>query len=81
MKNLATFFKGADVFIPKACISRSTFNSWVLQFREGRTSVRDKSRPGKAEAVAPTMVANVEVFVNNDRKVALQVVANQFNIG
>ena len=29
----------------KACISNSTFYSWVSQFREGRTSVRYKPRP------------------------------------
>ena len=29
----------------------------------------------------PTMVANVEVFVNKDRRVTLQETANQFSIG
>ena len=36
----------------KACISHSTFCSCVSQFREGRTSVRDKPRRGRlAETV------------------------------
>ena len=31
------------------------------------TSMRDKPRPGKpTEVVTPTLVANVEVFVNKD---------------
>ena len=34
-----------------------------------------------AEAVTPTMVANVEVFVNKDCRVTLQEVASQFSIG
>ena len=35
---------------------------------EGRTSVRDKPRPGRpAEAVTPTTMTNIEVFVNIDR--------------
>ena len=29
----------------KACTSRSTFYSWVSQFREGRTDERNKLRP------------------------------------
>ena len=42
----------------------------------------DKPRPGRpTEAVTPTMVANVEVFVNKDRRVTLQEIANQFSIG
>ena len=32
------------------------------------------------EAVTPTMVANVEVFVDKDLRVTLQEVANQFRI-
>ena len=66
----------------EACVYRLTFYSWISQFREDRTSVRPKSRPGRpAEAVTPTMLANVEVFVNKDRRVTLQEVANQFSIG
>ena len=46
------------------------------------TCMRDKSRPGTpAEAVIPTMVANVEVFVNKNYRLTLQDVANQFCIG
>ena len=63
----------------KACISRATFYNCVSQFREGRTSMRDKHRP--AEAVTPTMVVNGEVFVKTDQRVTLQEVANQFIIG
>ena len=38
----------------------------------------DKLRPGRpAEAVPPTMVANVEFFVNRDHRVTLQKVASQ----
>ena len=62
----------------KACISHSTFYSWVSQFREGRTSLRDKPRPGRqAEAVTSTMLADVEVFVNKDCRVTLQELAKQ----
>ena len=44
--------------------------------------MRDKPRPGRpAEAVTPTMVVNVEVFVNKDHRVTLQEVANQLSIG
>ena len=32
-----------------------------------------------AEAVTPTIVVNVEIFVNKDRSVTLQEVANQFS--
>ena len=57
----------------EARISRSTFYSWVSQFRERRTSVWDKPRPRRLdEAVTPTLVANVEMFVNKDRRVTLQ---------
>ena len=74
MKNLATFFKG--------CRGVYNLNSWVSQFREGRTSVRDKPRPRRpAEAVTPTIVANVEVLVNKNCRVTLQKVANQLSIG
>ena len=44
----------------------------------------DKPRPGRpTEAVTSTMVANVEVFVNKDRRVTLQEIAtgSQFSIG
>ena len=34
-----------------------------------------------AEAVIPTMVANVEAFVNKDRRVTLEEVANKLSIG
>ena len=57
------------------------FYSWVSQFEEGRTSIRDKPRPGRpAVAVTPTVVANVEVFVNKGCRVTLLTVANQFSI-
>ena len=49
---------------------------------EDSTSVRDKPRPGRpAEAVAPTMVTNVQGFVNKDSRMPLQEVAYQFSIG
>ena len=64
----------------KACVYRPTFYSWDSQFREGRTCVRDKPWPARpAESMTPTMVANIEVLVNKDRRVTLQEVANQFN--
>ena len=54
----------------KACISRPTFYSWFSQLREGRASVTDKPRSRRpaeamtlqwaAEAVTPSMAANVE---------------------
>ena len=82
-------FQRLQQILSKACISRSTFNSWILQFREDKTSVREKPWPGGVgtgwvvgtEAVPPTMVANVEIFVNKDRRVTLQKVANQLSIG
>ena len=41
-----------------------------------------KPRPGRPpEAMIPTMVANVEIFANKDRRVTLQEVANEFSIG
>ena len=44
--------------------------------------MRDQPRLGRpAEAVTPTMVANVEVFVNKDYRVTLYGVAHQFSIG
>ena len=44
--------------------------------------MRDKPRPGRpAETVNPTLVANVEVFVNKDRRVTLQNIADQFSTG
>ena len=65
-------FQSLQKSFSKACISSSTFYSWVSQFREGRTSMRDKPRPGRpAETVTPSVVANVEVFVNKDGRVAL----------
>ena len=43
--------------------------------------MRDKPRPGRpSKAVTPTVVANVEVFVNKYSRVMLQEVANQFSI-
>ena len=66
----------------KACIVRSTFCSLVTQFRMGRTSVRNNLWPGcPDEAVNLTMVANVEVFVNKDRRVTLHGVTDQLSIG
>ena len=57
----------------KACLACSTFYSLVSQIREGRTSVKDKPRPGRpGEAVTTTMVANVEVFANKDHRMTLQ---------
>ena len=48
---------------------------------EDRKSVSDKPRLGRpTEAATPTMVANVEGFVNKDRRVTLQEVAKQFRI-
>jgi hypothetical protein len=67
------------------CVSRSIFYnlvSQISQFREGRTSVCDRPRTGRsAEAVTPTMVANVKAFVNKNRRVTLEEVANKFSIG
>ena len=49
---------------------------------EGRTNVRDKPRPGRpTEAVTPTMVVNLEVFVKKEHRVTLQEVVNQFSTG
>ena len=43
--------------------------------------MRDKPRPGRpTEAVTPTVMANVEVFVNKGCRVTLLTVANQFSI-
>ena len=43
--------------------------------------MKDKHRPGRpAEAVTPTIVVNVEVFVHKDCRVKLQEVADQFSI-
>ena len=39
-------FQRLQQILSKACISRSTFNSWILQFREDKTSVREKPWPG-----------------------------------
>ena len=80
-KNLAIFFKGCRKVFSKACLSHSTFYSWISQFREDRTRLRDKPRPGQpAKAMTPEMVANDEVFVNKDCRVTLQDVVNQFSI-
>jgi histone-lysine N-methyltransferase SETMAR len=66
----------------RAALIRSTFYNWVSQFREGRTSVFDRRRTGRpAEAVTPTMVANVKAFVKKNRRVTLEEVANKFSIG
>ena len=44
--------------------------------------MRDNPRTGRpAEAVTPTMLTNVEVFVNKDRRMTLREVANRFSIG
>ena len=44
--------------------------------------MRNNSRPQRpAETVTPAMVANVETFVNKDRRVTLHEVATQFSIG
>ena len=52
----------------KACISRSTFYCWVSQFRSRQDKCEGQASTGRpAEAVTPTMVANVEVFINKDR--------------
>ena len=41
--------------------------------------MRDKPRSGNpTEAMVPTMVANVEVFVNKDQRVTLREIANPF---
>ena len=48
------------------------------------TGVRDKPRPGRpAEAVTPTIVANIRNFINKDRRVTLQEIAITYhcNIG
>ena len=58
----------------RICISRSIFKSWVSQFREGRTSVRDKPMPGRPVG------GGCWGFVNNVRRVTLQEVANQLSI-
>ena len=83
MKNLATFFfQMLQKSSSKICISRSTFYSLVSQFVEDSTSVRDKPRSGRpAEAVTPTMVTNVQGFVNKDSRMPLQEEAYQFSIG
>ena len=75
MKFLAADFKACrEVFLKPA------YPIQLSQFREGRTGIRDK--PGRlAEAVTPSIVVNVEVFVNKDRRVTLLESANQFNIG
>ena len=53
-------FKGVKT-IYAFLLTRSTFYSWVSQLCKNRTSVKDKPRPERpAEAVTPTMVANVE---------------------
>ena len=63
------------MYFSKACISRSTFFSWVSQ---DRTSGRNKPWPGRpTEAVAPTMVVNVEFlflffFVSRNHRGTLQ---------
>ena len=74
------FPKAAKIFFLKACISRASFCSW-LKFIEGRTSVRNKPRPGRpTEAVTPTTLANLDIYVNKDHSTTLKEVANQFSI-
>jgi hypothetical protein len=59
-----------------------TFNLLQLGFVKGKTSVCDRPRTGRlAEAVTPIMVANVKAFVNKNRRVTLEEVANKFSIG
>ena len=49
---------------------------------DDRTCARDKPRLGRfAETVTPTMVENIKVYVNKDRRVTLQEVGNQFSNG
>ena len=57
------------------------FFFWVLQFRDGRISVRDMPWPGRlSEAVSPTVVAYVAVFINKDSRMTLQEVAIKLSI-
>ena len=68
--------------VSKACVFRLTFSNCVSQFREDMTSVRVNPRSGRpAEAVTPTMVVNIVVIVDKDRRVILQEVTNWFSIG
>ena len=61
-------FKGCRKVFLKPTYPFSIFYSWVSHYSEDKTSARDKPRSGRpAEAVTPTMVANVEGFVTKDR--------------
>ena len=82
----AIFFEGCSKVFSKACISHSTFYSWVSQFREGRTSTRDKPRSERpAETVTPAFLYSGECgrfFLQKSQSVRVtrQYVANQFSI-
>ena len=68
-EKLRHIFQRLQTSFSKACISFSTFYSWVSQLREDMTSMREKLRPGRlVEAMTPTMVGNVEAFVNKGHK-------------
>ena len=62
--NLCHIFHRLQKSFSEAYISGSTFYSRVSQFREGKTSVRDK--PGHKNPLRSTVVANVKVFINKD---------------
>ena len=64
-KNLATFSKIAEKFFLKTAYPAQCFMAGFHFFGEGRTSMRDKPRPGRpTEAVTPTLMRNAGRFLS-----------------
>ena len=76
-ENLATFFIGCRNIFLKLVYPGQLFIAGLHSLGRARKALA--GRPAKA--VTPTMLVNVEVFINKDNRLTLLEVANQLSIG
>ena len=58
------------------CLSRQAVHNWVQKFSEGRTSIEDIHRVGRAVEIAtPARLQRVEDIIRADRRVTIDAVA------
>ncbi|XP_037800298.1 protein GVQW3-like [Penaeus monodon] len=63
------------------CMGRASVFRWHKKFQGGRESVRDDERCGRGREVrTPELVKKIRTFVDEDRRVSIETISEQFEI-
>ena len=63
-------------------MNRASVCEWHKRFKEGRESVRDDERCGRSkEDGTPELIGQIKNFLNMDRRVSIETISAQFDVG